>query len=493
MKYMLLICLLLACASGLAQETFDEHRARLVKEFSGFKSTIMDDYAGFRDQILQEYGEMLRQAWEKAEALTGTTHPIEELVPPVVFSEQGKERRHERRHRVEEVIQPLSPQPQPVPTVPLEPLPINTREVYCFSFMGTDMEVSKLKAAWPTLSSCDSEGIALFWKALSDRAYDSLVEECLQLRSVHCLCDWAYLLLLRQLSQELYVQHPDEAVLLMSYLYARSGYQMRLALTEKGQVCMLYATSHCIFNKSYWQIDGTTFYALDYEGDKIMLSNAALRGEKPLSLYVKTSQQLAIRPSGMRELHSEKYPEVKAAVACNLNKMDFFNTYPASMVNQNPCTRWAMVANAPLDELSKESLYSDLKQAIAGHSQLEAVERLLNFVQTAFVYEYDEKVWGYDRAFFAEETLFYPYCDCEDRSILFSRLVRDLLGLEVVLIYYPGHLATAVHFTDSVQGDYLLVDGQQFFICDPTYIGAPVGCTMTGMDNSSCKVIRLDE
>lgn len=32
-------------------------------------------------------------------------------------------------------------------------------------------------------------------------------------------------------------------------------------------------------------------------------------------------------------------------------------------------------------------------------SQYEAVSRLLNFVQTAFVYEYDDKVWGCDRAF----------------------------------------------------------------------------------------------
>lgn len=111
-------------------------------------------------------------------------------------------------------------------------------------------------------------------------------------------------------------------------------------------------------------------------------------------------------------------------------------------------------------------------------SQYEAVSRLLNFVQTAFVYEYDDKVWGCDRAFFADETLYYPYCDCEDRSILFSRLVRDLLGLKVVLIYYPGHLATAVCFTENVNGDYISMNGKRYTICDPTYIGAPIGATM---------------
>ena len=98
---------------------------------------------------------------------------------------------------------------------------------------------------------------------------------------------------------------------------------------------------------------------------------------------------------------------------------------------------------------------------------------------------------GHDRAFFAEETLYYPYCDCEDRAILFTRLVRDLLGLKCILVYYPGHLASAVCLKQQVNGDYILLDGDVYTICDPTYIGAPVGITMPEMDNRSAKVIKL--
>ena len=39
--------------------------------------------------------------------------------------------------------------------------------------------------------------------------------------------------------------------------------------------------------------------------------------------------------------------------------------------------------------------------------------------------------------------------NCEDRAILFTRIVRDLLGLKFILIYYPGHLASAVFRTLS--------------------------------------------
>ena len=85
-------------------------------------------------------------------------------------------------------------------------------------------------------------------------------------------------------------------------------------------------------------------------------------------------------------------------------------------------------------------------------------------------------MWGKDRAFFAEESLYYPYSDCEDRSILFSHLVRDILGLDVALVYTPGHLFTAICFDENVKGSHVMIGGRKFVICDPTVInGAPVG------------------
>ena len=80
-------------------------------------------------------------------------------------------------------------------------------------------------------------------------------------------------------------------------------------------------------------------------------------------------------------------------------------------------TRWAMYANTPMEQEVQKQLYPILQEKVASLNEHDAVDKLLNWVQTAFVYEYDDKVWGHDRAFFAEETLFYPYCDCEDRAI----------------------------------------------------------------------------
>jgi hypothetical protein len=72
-------------------------------------------------------------------------------------------------------------------------------------------------------------------------------------------------------------------------------------------------------------------------------------------------------------------------------------------------------------------------------------------------------------------------------------LVRELVGLDVVLVYYPGHLAMAVNFDTDVEGDYIMLDGRKFIVCDPTYIFSQVGQTMPEMSNESATVILLNK
>jgi hypothetical protein len=66
------------------------------------------------------------------------------------------------------------------------------------------------------------------------------------------------------------------------------------------------------------------------------------------------------------------------------------------------------------------------------------------------------------------------------------------MNLKVVLLYYSGHLATAVRFNETISGDYLLVNGERYLVCDPTYIGANIGNIMPDMDNDKVTVVFLD-
>ena len=244
--------------------------------------------------------------------------------------------------------------------------------------------------------------------------------------------------------------------------------------------------------RAWYTIGDCYYYPYGGNAEKLYICEVPFPQEQPLSMLLPQEQRFDYEASAPRSLKSAAFPKVLVEATVNKKALSFYASYPPSMINENQQTLWAMYANMPMPKAISQTFMAAMKEKIAGLSQLEAMERLLNFVQTAFVYEYDDKVWGCDRAFFPEETLYYPYCDCEDRSILLSRMVRDLLGLHCVLIHYPGHLAMAVQFTDDVKGDCIMLQGEKFTICDPTYIGAHVGETMPGMNNAEAKAILLE-
>ena len=386
-----------------------------------------------------------------------------------------------------EVVKVPKPAPQPEPLAPVEPKEEIPHEVCSVTFYGT-----KVSVGFPTnetfkLAGLSEKQLAKAWTQLSNEAYDVTLNNALAMRKKLALCDWGYIEMLQAISEKKYGK-TNEAVFMQAFLLSQSGYKIRLATDDK-QLYLLVATQHNLFSMPFFILDGNKFYALNCKSQELSICKAKFDQEKAISMQLRQEQKLATKNTEVRKLTS-KYG-VTAQVSVNKNMIDFFNDYPSAYIGNDATTRWAVYANTPLEKSIKETLYPTLKKATAGLSERDAVNKILNFVQTAFVYEYDEEVWGGDRAFFATETLHYPYADCEDRSILFSRLVRDILGLDVVLIYYPGHLATAVAFTQEVYGDYLMHNNRKYIVCDPTYINAPLGRTMPGMNNQEAQIIIL--
>lgn len=477
---------ILASTNGFAQNNNPR------KTYDDFKKQALQKYNDFRTQANEQYAVFLKQAWEQYNALPAIPKPKDETVPPVTIPEEDKDKTIKSNPiPIKEVVVPPTPDPQPTPIAPIKENSQPQERTIDFVYCGTQCRIRLIKNLNLTLQNCSNEQLSNVWTQLSaEGVLNNTIRDCLAIRVGRNLCDWAYLNLLSLFSKAIYGKS-NEATMLTSYIYAQSGYKMRLGRNEQN-IYLLYASEHGIYDIAYFDIDGLKFYPFECNKDQLEICDASLPKEKPLSLYIPQSQQFEYKASKLRTLTSKRYPDVQIHVQVNENMIDFYNTYPTSEINNNFMTRWAMYANTPLDEHVKKDLYPALKEKINGMNQLEAANKLLNWVQTAFVYEYDDKVWGHDRAFFAEETLYYPYCDCEDRSILFSRLTRDLLGLETILVFYPGHLASAVCFTENVSGDYISLNGKRYVITDPTYIGAPVGRTMPDMDNSQAHVILLE-
>ena len=376
----------------------------------------------------------------------------------------------------------------PIAAAPVQEGGVNT--TFPFSIFGTKYQVRLSDACRFKLNGVTENDVADAIESLSDIKYDNLLFDCLKIRKENKLSDWAYFQTLEALTNDFCGKGTNEATLLMGYILSQSGYKVRLG-RDNNKLVLLTASQHTIYNKVAYRLDGETFYLLDGSVETLSICRASLPNETSVSLMIRAAQKFDMDQSDVRTIKSRDYPDFKVTIHTNKNLLKFYDTYLPSCMNDELMTRWAMYANTPLSEDVKAELYPQLRSQLQGLSKLEGMRRLLNLIQTGLVYEYDENIWGVDRAFFAEETLYYPYCDCEDRSILLSRLVRDILGLKAILIYYPGHLAMAVHFPEEVNGDYILLEGEKYIVCDPTYIAATVGRTMPGMNNNEARVILL--
>lgn len=483
-----------------AQQSFDEFNAKRQERFDKYKEKKAKDFAEFRRKRNEEFAKYLRNKWVDKNPEPLTPVPKDDTLPPVIVPEEDVATIPDNPVPIviQDVIDVPIAEPQPQPVEPIEEIPNPISEPIepsvTFTFFGTSDEVRFDIKNVMRLDVLNENAISEAWEILSGDSYTNLVHDCLVLRDKYSLCDWAYLEMLNRMAESIYGGPSNEATLLLAYVYCQSGYQMRMAI-DMQKLHLLIGSRHQIFELSYFNIDGTFYYPYLPNGDKIskcvQICGASYPNEKPMSLMIPSSQEFDINYTDERVISSKRYPSASATIKANLNLMSFYSTYPTSMLDGNIMTRWAMYANTPMARDVAEQLYPQLRRVIEGKSQLEAVNILLNWVQTGFEYEYDDKIWGRDRAFFAEESLKYPYCDCEDRSILFTRLLRDILDMKCILVFYPGHLATAVKFDEPVKGDYILLNNNRYTICDPTYIGAPVGLTMPDMNNQSAQVILL--
>ncbi|GAP72804.1 hypothetical protein SAMD00024442_44_3 [Candidatus Symbiothrix dinenymphae] len=469
-----------------AQTDFDKWKAQQQKEFTDYSIAKKKEFDDYRAKVNAEYADYVRKAWESFRASQGIPVPKEPkpVAPPKVEPEKVP---------VAEPIpfKEIKPEPdvpvvQPQPVAPISPTPAPTpaKPQFAFAYYGTNNKVTLDASHRFSLRDASENSVADAWTALSNSRYNDMLNDCLTLRSELNLSDWGYMEMLKTLSEKFWGRPCNEAVVLQMYILTQSGYKVRIARAE-NKLVLLVPFQQTMYQYSYIPINGMKYYIMDksLKGQQFQMLNHEFPKEQQASLKV-LPPHLPSATTPVKTFASQRYPDVKAKVSTNKNLIDFYNNYPVS-------NEWNLYAQASLSEQVKQALYPTLKAKIAGKSETEAANILLNFVQTAFEYKTDGDQFGYERALFADETFFYPYSDCEDRSILFAALVRDLLHLEVVLLHYPGHLATAVQFHDNVQGDYLTVSGKKFIVCDPTFIGAELGRAMDQYKGTTAEVVRL--
>ncbi|PLX80213.1 MAG: hypothetical protein C0615_01290 [Desulfuromonas sp.] len=304
-------------------------------------------------------------------------------------------------------------------------------------------------------------------------------------RDVLALNDWGYFQLVDHLSESLYQQRMAERNLFNWFVLIKSGFDARIGYNDRN-LYLLLPVKEQIYGAAFMKLSGQNFYVFNgnnsqqsvgsmYTYDKDYPGKTRL-----LSMRMK---QYPLIPEKLKTRSLQLTSDKKLNVRYNLNSIRYWG--------QMPQVDYSVYATTPKSGLLNEDLYEPLRRHLANKNEDEAIKILLHFTQKAFSYKTDGDQFGREKPMVPEETVHYPYSDCEDRSYFFTQLVRELLGLEVVLLKYPNHLATAVKISNP-QGDTLMIAGKRFTICDPTYIGADPGMAMPQFKQVKPEVVRLD-
>ena len=389
--------LLISLLFGLSMFTSSAQTDDFYAQYEKFSKHAKAEYEDYRAQCNAEYVKFLERAWKEYKVLPSIPRPKDEVVPPTIMPRQDKNKKQAKEIPIENVVSPILSLPQPKPISPIYENDKVEEKNFSFSYMGTTCEVRLPKDLNIRMSGCESCMIATIWKQLATNAMDNTIRDFLALRLKMQLCDWAYLNLIDTFAKA-FCGHGNEAVIMAAFIYSQSGYKMRLG-RDCEKLYLLYGSKHGIYEKGYIVIEGINYYPLDDKVERMEISDFSFPQEQSMSLYIENAQKFTIRPSAKRKLASEQYHDVTIDSQVNLNLIQFYNTYPSSEVNGNFMTRWKMYADTPMDESVSQMLYPDIKNKIEGLSDVQAVNQILNWVQTAFQYEYDDKVWGHDRAF----------------------------------------------------------------------------------------------
>ena len=460
-----------------------ESQQNAREEYERFRQQAEQDYKDFRRKANEEYARFMENPWTAFESQPAEEIPKLPKPPTPVVVDPTPQPTTEP---IPFDGKPLPPKPidPPQPIEPLTPTVQPDMPETVVSFYGTEMAYQFPSTQSLRMKDASESSVSALWKQLSKPDFDNLIAECLRYRTDLNLCDWGYVMLTEQVAESFCGGHTNEAVVLHLFLLTQSGYQMRIGRAD-DRLCVLVGSNEKIYHYRYFRINDVQYYCFDRSMDcrAMQIYNQPFPKEKLMSLDM-TQPKLAVKKTSPRTIGSKRFTQAKATVVLNQNLIDFFNSCPVN-------SEWQLYSKASLSDMAKDALYPALREAIEGKSHAQAANILLNFVQTGFDYATDQQQFGYERPLYPDESLYYPFCDCEDRSILFACLVRELMGLDVVLLDYPEHLSTAVCFTEDVAGDYLLLDDKKYVACDPTYIGADIGMTMPSMRKHTATVITF--
>ena len=467
-----LICILLSTVGTPANS---------VSEFEQWKRQQQQSFQQYKDERDREFTQFLKEHWRAIDLQQGFVR--DQQPKPVAMPVAEPQPIKTPDPDQEKPVTPVKPEPvviTPEPSVPVEPAPIPPAQqkgvriqVDYFGKAITFYYDPAFKRALPY--RLNERVISAFWSELSKTDYEPLLEQINTQGDALQLNDWGYAVLTHRLGARIYPSSRNKQALFTWFMLTKAGYKGRVAYDERN-VYLLLPAEQRMYEVTYFTFDNERYYAISFDGSRYKPGKVyTYDGHYPgavKKLDMRISTRAPREGDAKKRDLSFDYRGKRYTIEANYqpSRIDFLNTYPQLDLELYYASEVGEVAESPL--------LQQLSMEMEGMSEVDAVNFLLRFVQRSLKYKTDAQQFGAENYLFPEETIYYPYSDCEDRTVLFAWLVKRLLGLEMIGLNYPGHVATAVHLQHDVEGDHVIYEGKNYTVSDPTYINATVGMTM---------------
>lgn len=476
-----LILLVLVHLTCSAQDDFR-------KSFESFKQRNAEDYQNFTDYSKRDFAESLAGQWERFSTFRNESR---------LKVKPGKAP-HAEEHAVPEAdVQmdisdvPVDEAANGIAQTDAIAMFINSgsesfeeKEV-SFDFYGNRLTID-IPAPYEQfeMSGISEKAVSKAWELFESYGNSKLLSRLVKFKSQLNLNDWGVYELVRMFADEVFKYDRRLATVCAVNVMNHLGLDVRMARLGNALI-PIFSAKQTIYSCNYIEMDGMKYYLPDNNGKKS--GNIYTYRCQPSSYLTPLDMKIGSAPnfnreSEVRQWHSDILKK-EIRLGQDTDLIDFYGNYPHMNLD--------IYARCLPSELFSKQILKEIAAKVGSAKDADCVNLLLKLMHYDFQYKTDIEQFSREKVFFVEENFFYDFNDCEDRSVLFSWLVRNLAGLRVAMLEYEDHVNCAVAVPGIDKGMYLNIRGIKYYVCDPTYIGASIGMSPKPAESKPSKIWLL--
>jgi len=460
-----------------------------ASEYSDWLASQNQSFTTYKKTLDDEFSDMLKKQWKEYKTINA----------PSAF----KKEKPKVLPKIKEVVK--IPKKDLIKSVKIKPKQIvkkiikkpkiivkKTSIKYGYSSFTTKFYGQEIKIQYDNkfkfnLYNINKKSISKTWQILGKSDYKNLIKQIVGYSKDYGLNDWAKYKLIYNIGLNIY-DDKNKSNLFTWFILTKMKYNTKVGYNDNN-VYLLANVKEKLYQVSFFTLENKRFSILSPTGKvssvgSIYTYPSTYPGSNTKLSFDMNNKAILINSNIKYRKLEFKYNNKMHKITTKYSKdlIDFYKSFPQSEYN--------LYYNSKKSTLVNNTLLVELKALLNDKTELEAVNMILRFVQTSFKYKTDQDQFNYEKVFFPEETLYYEFSDCEDRSIMFSYIIKNLLGLNVVAVKYKDHMSAAVEFSSKISGDSFIYKNNRYTMTDPTYINANVGMTMPQYKNSNFTIIK---